>query len=180
LPNEIFGDASGEVKVDTCLVVIDKAQDRSNLDTSVLIYEGFIRREIIAQETATQAFVVKQNNWMEQEETAFILVHPQESTLLQKLEAVSSPLEEHCEFCLGLTPYDKYRGHTSEQIKNKVFHANLRLDDTYKKLLVSGDVSRYMVAWNGEEWIKYGYWLTAPREQRFFTEERILIQQIID
>src|SRR5262249_39721271 len=59
LPNEIFGDAAGEVKVDTCLLIVDKSQDRSNLDTSVLVYEGFIRSEILTPETATQAFVVK-------------------------------------------------------------------------------------------------------------------------
>ena len=180
LPNEIFGDSAGEVKVDTCLVVVDKSQDGSNLAISVLIYEGFVRNEIIGPDTAIQAFAIEQNNWMGQEETAFTLVPPKESALLRKLEGVSSPLEEHCEFCLGITPYDKYRGHTSEQIKNKVFHANARLDDTYKRLLVSGDVGRYTVTWNGEEWVRYGNWLAAPREQRFFTEERILIQQIID
>ena len=63
LPNEIFGDASGEVKVDTCLIVVDRAQDRLNLNTSVLIYEGFIRREITAPETAIQAFVIEQDHW---------------------------------------------------------------------------------------------------------------------
>ena len=36
------------------------------------------------------------------------------------------------------------------------------------------------MTWNNQEWIKYGDWLAAPREQKFFTEERILIQQIID
>jgi hypothetical protein len=95
LPNEIFGDASGEVKVDTCLIVVDKAQDRSNLDTSVLIYEGFIRHEIIAPETATQAFVIEQDYWTGHDETAFTLVNAKESTLLRKLEIVSSPLEEY-------------------------------------------------------------------------------------
>ena len=64
--------------------------------------------------------------------------------------------------------------------KIKFSIANARLDDTCKKLLVSGDIGRYTVTWNGQEWIKYGDWLAAPREQKFFTEERILIQQIID
>jgi hypothetical protein len=96
------------------------------------------------------------------------------------MQSQSEPLENFCEFCLGLTPYDKYTGHTEEQIKNKVFHASLQIDPTYKKLLRSGDVRRYLVEWNGDDWIKYGEWLAAPREQRFFTQERILVQQIID
>ena len=96
------------------------------------------------------------------------------------MRASSVPLYELCEFCLCLTPYYKYAGHTKEQIENKVFHAKSRLDSTFKKLLLSGDVRRYNVEWNGEDWIKYGDWLAAPREQRFFTNERILVQQIID
>jgi hypothetical protein len=36
------------------------------------------------------------------------------------------------------------------------------------------------VSWGGEEWISYGPWLGAAREQRFFMEKRILIKQIID
>ena len=96
------------------------------------------------------------------------------------MEIVSTPLENLCEFCLGLTPYDKYSGHTKEQIENKVFHAKSQLDATYRKLLLSGDVQRYIIEWAGKDWIKYGQWLAAPREQRFFKQERILVQQIID
>jgi len=160
--------------------VVSGSQNEPNLSTSVLIYEGFVRNEVISADTAIRGFVVEQNNWIGQEETAFTLVNPKESALLRKIEDFSSYLEEYCEFCLGITPYDKYRGHTSEKIKNRIFHANVKLDDTYKKLLVSGDVDRYSVTWNGEEWIRYGNWLAAPREQRFFMEERLLIQQIID
>jgi hypothetical protein len=100
--------------------------------------------------------------------------------LLKRIETVSQPLEKLCEFCLGLTPYDKYSGHTEEEIKGRVFHAKSKLNSNYRKLLISGDVKRFVVEWNGEEWIKYGDWLAAPRERRFFTEERILVQQIID
>ena len=104
LPNEIFGDSAGEVKVDTCLAVVDKSQDGSNLAISVLIYEGFVRNGIIGPDTAIQAFAIEQNNWMEQEETAFTLVPPKESALLRKLEGVSSPLEEHANFALASHP----------------------------------------------------------------------------
>jgi hypothetical protein len=79
-----------------------------------------------------------------------------------------------------LTPYDKYKGHTPKQIENRVFHADLQKDKTFKKLLAGNDVTRYAVRWNGESWISYGPWLGAPREQRFFTCRRILVKQIID
>jgi hypothetical protein len=49
-----------------------------------------------------------------------------------------------------------------------------------KYALAGNDVGRYWARWNGEEWISYGPWLGAPREQRFFSEKRILVKQIID
>jgi len=71
---------------------------------------------------------------------------------------------------LGLTPYDKYRGHTPEQITNRIFHSVTKKDETYKKLLAGNDIIRYNVEWNGEEWIRYGKWIGAARESKFFTE----------
>jgi len=89
-------------------------------------------------------------------------------------------LSNCADFCLGLTPYDKYKGHTPEQIENRVYHANFKKDDTFKKLLAGNDVTRYNIEWNGYEWISYGKWLGAPRDEKFFKEKRILVKQIID
>jgi len=46
--------------------------------------------------------------------------------------------------------------------------------------LAGNDVERYAVHWTGHQWISYGPWLGAPREERFFTEKRVLVKQIID
>jgi hypothetical protein len=135
---------------------------------------------LISRDTASAAFETPQGKWKEREGMVITLTRRQEFDIIDRLQVKSMPLEKYCEFCLGLTPYDKYTGHTKEQIENKVFHAKSQVAPTYKKLLRSGDVRRYVVEWNGEDWINYGDWLAAPREQRFFTEERILVQQIID
>jgi hypothetical protein len=103
-----------------------------------------------------------------------------DADLLLKLDNCSVPLVKVCDVSLGLTPYDKYKGHTEMQIKSQVYHAKFKKDKTYKPLLSGGDISRYTVQWNGIEWISYGDYLGAPREQRFFTVPRILVKQIID
>lgn len=100
--------------------------------------------------------------------------------VLQKMLSRSVVLEDLCEFCLGLTPYDKYKGHSKSDIENEVFHASFRKDETFKPLLTGGGISRFIVEWSEAEWISYGPWLGAPREQRFFTEPRILVKQVID
>jgi len=179
LPNELFGSAAGEVKVDTCIVIIGKGQGSPRCSTECLIYQGFGRIPRVARDTASKAFDVLGEKWLARQNAEITLGEGDED-LLNRVQGVSQPLEQLCEFCLGLTPYDKYVGHTEEQIKGRVFHAKSKLDKTCKRLLVSGDVRRFEVEWNGEEWIKYGDWLAAPRESRFFTQERILVQQIID
>jgi hypothetical protein len=180
LPNELFGQAVGDVKVDTCIVTIYPLSKMQEITTSVLIYDSFKRINIISRDTASVAFEIPQQTWSDRENSTITLVKTEEVDTIDRIRKQSRPLEEHCEFCLGLTPYDKYRGHTEEEIKNKVFHAKSQIDPTYKKLLQSGDVRRYEVVWNGEDWIKYGGWLAAAREQRYFSQERILVQQIVD
>jgi hypothetical protein len=181
LPNELFGRAAGDVKVDTCIVIIQKGSlPIHNSKTDILIYDSFERIDNISVDTAHNAFLTSQQRWISNEASVITLMSGEETDVISKIRDQGTSLSDYCEFCLGLTPYDKYTGHTQEQIRNKVFHANSKIDSTYKKLLQSGDVGRYTVQWNGEDWISYGDWLAAPREQRFFTEERILVQQIID
>ena len=180
IPNESFGTSTGEVKVDTCIVLAYKSVPDTQSPTHVMIYDTFERVDNLSPKTATAAFEILQQRWTKKEEAIITLREPQLLNIIDHMENVSTPVENLCEFCLGLTPYDKYSGHTKEQIENKVFHAKSQLDPTYRKLLLSGDVQRYIVEWVGKDWIKYGQWLAAPREQRFFKQERILVQQIID
>jgi len=180
LPNELFGEAAGDVKVDTCIVIVRKGSAPSEIKTDVLVYDTFERIKSISRDTASDAFEIPQRRWITGEGSVITLMRSEEADIVDRMRSQSAPLDDCCEFCLGLTPYDKYTGHTEEQIRNKVFHAKSQLDSTYEKLLLSGDVRRYSVEWNGEDWIKYGEWLAAPREQRFFSQGRILVQQIID
>ena len=98
--------------------------------------------------------------------------------ILQKIRNNSSELNTMCSVSQGLIPYDKYRGHSEEIIKNKIWNANYQKDDTFKKELQGKDVSRYALKWNGTDWLSYGSWLAAPRRIEFFTTPRILIREI--
>lgn len=83
------------------------------------------------------------------------------------------------DFTLGLTPYDKYKGHTEAQIKNRVFHADTQLSEEYKPLIAGENIQRYFVDPSPKEYIKYGTWLGAPREERFFKQQRVIVRQIV-
>src|SRR5439155_16220045 len=98
--------------------------------------------------------------------------------LVQKIRSSSAKLADFTDSSQGLIPYDKYRGHDKQTIKNRIWHAATKKDKTFKRELQGRDIDKYVVEWNGKTWISYGSWLAAPREQRFFTSERILIREI--
>ena len=179
LPNESFGGGSGEVKVDTIILAFRNSKYKAN--TEVVIYKGFDRITEIVGVLADVNFFIDANQWLEDPEKVFrINVDNSITELLGKCRKDSKKLIECVDFCLGLTPYDKYKGHSQEQIKGRVFHSEFKKDETFKKLLAGNDITRYNVSWGGKEWISYGDWLGASREKKFFTDKRILVKQIID
>lgn len=179
LPNESFGGGAGDVKVDTIIICLQKGATNSQVE--VITYIGFDRIMEISKFNCDQHNYINQTIWNDNSSYNFkINVSNQDKDILSICDTGSLPLIDCANFCLGLTPYDKYRGHTPEQIKNKVFHANHKKDKTFRKLLAGNDVTRYGITWNGEQWISYGDWLGASREKRFFTEKRIIVKQIID
>lgn len=180
LPNESFGESAGDVKVDTMILSLEEKQGKTKR-FEVLGYPGYSRIEEINADRAPIRTIVDQNEWENSTDCLWSFnTGRSDESLLKKCEDNSVHLERCAEFCLGLTPYDKYRGHTAQQIEDRVFHADSRRDATYKPLLAGNDVMRYSVRWNGKTWISYGSWLGAPREPRFFTSRRILVKQIID
>ena len=180
LPNESFGTVAGAVKVDTAIFVFQE-KNKAPPPIQVINYSGYERISVIDPSTAHACVSVPQKQWSEPDDFIWQLnAGGDENKILHKVENHTLPLEMCADFCLGLTPYDKYRGHTEEQIKNRVFHATRKKDKTFKPLLAGNDVGRFWIKWNEDQWISYGSWLGAAREQRYFTEKRILVKQIID
>lgn len=179
LPNESFGGGAGEVKVDTIILTLNITEYKN--DTEVITYIGFDRISEISKYNCDQHSYISQALWNTEHPYNFkINVSNEDDQILAVINSNSSSLINCAEFCLGLTPYDKYRGHTQEQIKGKAFHSDHKKDSTFKKLLAGNDVTRYNVTWNEEQWISYGEWLGAAREPKYFTGKRILVKQIID
>lgn len=104
----------------------------------------------------------------------------EEEAVLDYIVKGAKLLDYYCEVSQGLIPYDKYRGHDEYTIKNRIWHAKEKIDETYKPELKGEDVKRYNVKFNGEKWIQYGPQLAAPREPKYFVEERLLVREILD
>jgi len=98
--------------------------------------------------------------------------------VILKIERNTKPLTEFCDITRGVNAYDKYRGQSEDIIKNRKYHSDHKIDETYVPELKGKNVSRNSYSWNGKSWIKYGKWLAAPRDPKYFTGERIILRQI--
>jgi len=109
-----------------------------------------------------------------------IFSSPEQLIVLSKIESKKIELQKKFDICLGITPYDKYKGHTPEQIKNRVFHSPEKINEEYVPLISGANIHRFYVdSSNIEEYLKYGDWLGAPRQKKFFTGPRVIVRQII-
>jgi hypothetical protein len=80
----------------------------------------------------------------------------------------------------GIKEYQVGKGkpsQTLEQVKNKVFNSNEKIDKTYLPELRGKNLSKYSYKWQNE-FISYGIWLAEPRIQSFFEGDKILMRQI--
>jgi len=172
LPDNVFYG----VKAETIIITINKITE----ETQCLLYDRNDTINLIDIETARETKNIQSKNWINNEFSVFdIFSNEREKELLKKIEADKTELSELCDFTLGITPYDKYKGHTPKQITGRVFHSSIPNDNTFKPLLEGADVKRYFVEWGKKEYISYGDWLGAPRQQKFFTSPRILVRQIV-
>lgn len=172
LPDNVFY----KVKAETIIITISKEKDL----TKCLLYKRNETISKVSSETANSTKILNAKDWSSNEFAAFdIFSNDNEKILLQKIEKDKTELAELCDFTLGITPYDKYKGHTPNQITERVFHSSTKKNKTFKPLLEGGDVKRYSVVWGQKEYISYGDWLGAPRQHKFFVSPRILVRQIV-
>lgn len=167
-------DVFDSATVRNCIVFFEKRHDETveSIFSKLTIENSNVKmtkKKLFAKNKLEECI----DNWLnliEKDETALAITN--------KIDKSSKPLSNYAEISQGLIPYDKYRGHTPEQIKNKVWNADYQKDDTYRKELRGKDVGRFYLSWNGKDWISYGEWLAAPRRPEFFKAPRILVREI--
>lgn len=172
LPDNTFQN----VKAETIILSISKSAEK----TECILYNRNDTISDISNLNWKERKLINSRDWLKNEFSVFdVFSNNEEIQLLKKIEGNKPELVSLCDFTLGLTPYDKYKGHTQKQIKDRVFHSTTQKDSSFKPLLEGADVKRYSVIWGQKEYISYGNWLGAPREPRFFESPRILIRQIV-
>ena len=164
LPTKVFEDAD----LDTVILILKKAEPKEKISIAEIV-DGTIKKT----KTISVANIHKN-------EDLLINIHlsNEDIKLLGTIKTHSDKLNEFCEVSQGLIPYDKYRGHDEYTIKNRIWHAEEKKDDTFKPEIQGKEIGRYSIDWTGKTFISYGDWLAAPREPKFFQSPRILIMEV--
>ncbi|NOZ47183.1 MAG: restriction endonuclease subunit M, partial [Chlorobi bacterium] len=172
LPDNVFVDA----KVET--IIFEYRKNYQTEFVEVIIYP---KSEIINFVDNLRISKIDKKIWKEDKNNNYnIFLTIEHSELLSKIKTQSAnELGNISDFSLGITPYDKYQGHSEEIIKNRAFHSLTKIDDIYKPLIAGENILRFNVTNKVNEFIKYGDWLGSMREERFFTEPRIIVRQIV-
>ena len=93
--------------------------------------------------------------------------------------STDSKFNQYFNFSLGITPYDKYKGHSKELIEERQFHAPIKINKLYKPIIAGKRVKKYIIENKIDEYLKYGDWLGSPRKEKFFIVPRVIVRQIV-
>ncbi|MCX8486025.1 MAG: N-6 DNA methylase, partial [Crocinitomicaceae bacterium] len=171
LPDDVFEDATVETII---------FEFRKNLKSNSI--ESIVYRKNTKINSIDNSLIqiINKENWKNNEDYNYnIFITNPQIDILNKIEKGSVNLGKVAEFCLGITPYDKYKGHSEDLIKNRGYHSSTKINENYKPLITGENITRFTVSNQVKEYINYGEWLGASRNEKFFKDERIIVRQIV-
>jgi len=170
LPDSVFENATVET-----IILISRIVSKNHLvEGSYFSNDSLINFESIQFENFSR------NVWAKSDGKKFNIFGNNElDVILEHIESIGEPLLKYFDSSLGITPYDKYKGHSQELIKNRQFHSTKKETESYVPLISGRNITRYFVDNSYSEFLNYGSWLGAARSQRFFLDEKIVVRQIV-
>ncbi|MFN8256407.1 MAG: TaqI-like C-terminal specificity domain-containing protein [Bacteroidales bacterium] len=172
LPDNVF--AESDVKVETIIIAF-----RKNIKTDSINVIRYGHKDEIDLINSNLFEEQSKEIWNKTDIKFNIYLTNKIQKVLTKSSLNTRPLVELADFTLGITPYDKYKGHSEQQIKQRAFHSPTKISEEYKPIITGENIQRYIVNSTPKEFLRYGNWLGAQREERFFNEPRVIVRQIV-
>ena len=134
--------------------------------------------EIIDYNIGNDSESIKISNWNNSEDKQFqVFQNNKDIKLIDKIKRKSKEGSIFLDVCQGLVPYSTE--HLSkEEIKNRIYHSKTKVNENYGIWIQGKAINRYNINLSKIEYLHYGNWLHRPRKQKYFSSERILIQEI--
>ncbi|MDO9577144.1 MAG: TaqI-like C-terminal specificity domain-containing protein [Candidatus Cloacimonadales bacterium] len=172
LPDSVFKMAT----VETIILILSKGGNENT----------FIKAKFFKSNDAINFNTIKfqrfeREIWKQDVYTIFnIFTDAETLKIISKIEIGTQPLIHLVDFSLGITPYDKYKGHSEKLIKNREFHSKHKISNESVPLISGKNIHHFFVSNEINEYLRYGSWLGAPRESRFFDSSKIIVRQILE
>ncbi|GHF16604.1 type II endonuclease-methyltransferasefusion protein [Kordiimonas sediminis] len=197
VPNSVLGTDSAmltreflleKVSLNTVLNLLGNTFDGANVEAAIFCASNTINKKNIvnfkniysATELETPCLSAPQEEWKKIESYIFDLQSSgAELETIKKIEA-HAPLSNFYEVKAGLQAYEKGKGtpkQTARDVKDHIYDYDHKYDEDTFKYLEGKDVLRYDVSWSGK-WLRYGKWLSQPRDISMFSGPRVLIREI--
>jgi hypothetical protein len=164
--------------------------DEAVVDTEALFFKNStktnenVKINFYSTNTNHQTHFVSQKNWVLADgQTINILMGETENTLKLKIEKDCLLISSLFHTAIGTKPYQVGKGkpkQTKETVQNRIYDSEIKIDETYRKLLRGSDMHKYVNKWDGKRWIKYGEHLAEPRLSANFDKEKIVVRQTSD
>ncbi len=97
--------------------------------------------------------------------------------VLNKIHNVSNELKTCARYTLGLQVYHNSM-HSKDEIKNRVYHSDTKIDDTYFPEIGGRNIRKYGSNDLKMEYVSYGDWCYNKPAFEFCTSNKILIREI--
>lgn len=159
----------------------------ANVETSILIIKKTKNRGVtlVGQELEF-LYEYEQEEWMNNQNYLMSFApNKVVNQIVQKLNIGEKRLEDCLDISNGIKPYQANYGLnldglplTVEDVKNKIYHSPIKLNELYKKEIKGKGVGRYTLNWE-ENYVKWGKWLMSPKAVHYFEQPKILLRQII-
>lgn len=157
----------------------------ASVDTLIFVgIKNNIRDKIFIEELNNFKFILKhqidQKSFMNKEKYVFTVeVNENIEKIISKMKDNIAPLNDFFEITRGVNPYDIYTGQKREIIDTKAYHSNFKKNETFVPEIRGKHIKRYFYKWDEKHFISYGSWLAAPRDPKFFKNERIIFREIL-
>lgn len=160
-----------------------------NVETTIFTYSKKITDNSIVNYTTIETpeinefefKQIEQSKWLNNRSFIFdVLSNSEQINVINKILKNSFLVSDYYDVKVGLQAYEKGKGNpkqSEEDVKNHIFDYTYKFDDCTFKYLNGGDIQRYSFNWSGQ-WLRYGNWLSQPKDFSQFSSERILIREI--
>lgn len=166
-----------EVTAETSIITLSKKQ---SINENILINYYDNSNEMSIKENKS----ISQSDWLNSYELGFNLLF--DSNKLKVINKIVKDIKELDNLCIvssGIVPYEVGKGtpkQSREDLKNRIYDAEYKIDDTYKNYIVGGSINKFIITPAKTDWIKFGDNLAAPRKNFNFFQTKIMVRQTSD